>query len=75
MINQSRAGERGNTPIRSDRFFAAQGAWFFATREGAPIGPFEDKREAEQGLKDFIEFMSLAEPTTLSRLYRSLASA
>lgn len=69
-----RAGENGAVPLRSDRFFAAQGAWYFSTREGAPIGPFEDKDEAVQGLHDFIEFMSLAEPKTLSRLYRALAS-
>lgn len=74
MSNTRRAGEMGYTPIRSDRFFAAQGAWFFSTREGAPVGPYEDKHEAEQGLKDFIEFMSLAEPKTLSKLYRALAS-
>ena len=69
-----RAGEQGGIPMRSSRFFAAQGTWFFATREGAPIGPFEDREEAEQGLKDFIEFMTLAEPKTLSKLYRALAS-
>ena len=69
-----RAGEMGSTvPMRSDRFFAAQGEWFFSTREGAPIGPFDDKEEAVKGLDDFIEFMSLAEPKTLSRLYAALA--
>ena len=68
-----REGEVGsNPPMRSDRFFAAQGEWFFSTREGAPIGPFEDKNEATKGLDDFIEFMSLAEPKMLSRLYAAL---
>ena len=70
----NRQGESGSVPLRSDRFFAAQGQWYFATREGAPIGPFGDKGEALQGLNDFIEFMNLAEPKTLSRLYASLAS-
>ncbi len=60
--------------MRSDRFFAAQGTWYFSTREGTPIGPFDDKNEARRGLDDFIEFMVLAEPKTLSRLYASLAS-
>ncbi|WP_235015389.1 DUF6316 family protein [Oceanicoccus sp. KOV_DT_Chl] len=68
----NRDGEAGGTPMRSDRFFAAQGEWFFSTREGSPIGPFEDKDDARNGLKDFIEFMSLAEPKTLSRLYAAL---
>jgi len=58
--------------MRTDRFFNAQGQWFFSTREGSPIGPFEDKDEAQKGLGDFIEFMSLAEPKTLSRLYAVL---
>lgn len=61
-------------PMRSDRFFAAQGAWYFATREGSSIGPFNDKHEAQKGLDDFIEFMTLAKPDVLSNLHNSLAS-
>ena len=60
-------------PTRTDRFFAAEGEWFFSTREGAPIGPFEDLYEARQGLQDFIEFMQLAEPKMLSKLYAALS--
>jgi hypothetical protein len=73
-IDYNRVGEAGNIPIRTDRFFSARGEWFFATREGAAIGPFDDKEEALKGLDDFIEFMSLAEPKTLSRLYATLTS-
>lgn len=69
----NRAGERGAVPQRHERFFAIASAWYFNTREGAPMGPFDNRREAEQGLNDFIEFMALAEPKTLSRLYASLA--
>ena len=36
------------------------------------MGPFDDRREAEQGLYDFLEFMTLAEPKTLSRFYAAL---
>ena len=61
-------------PVRTDRFFAAQGAWYFNTREGSAIGPFGDKSEAQRGLDDFIEFMSLAGPKTLDKLHNSLAS-
>lgn len=68
----NRNGESGPVPLRSDRFFSAQGEWFFATREGAPIGPFEDKEEATKGLGDFIEFLALAEPNVLSRFYDTL---
>lgn len=73
MKKMNRAGERGNVPQRRERFFATSGEWYFKTREGAPMGPFDNRREAEQGLYDFIEFMTLAEPRTLSRLYASLA--
>ena len=69
-----RAGEGEKIPLRTDRFCSAQGDWYSSTREGAPIGPFENKREANTGLNDFIEFMTLAEPKTLSRLYSTLAS-
>lgn len=71
-----RAGDAsvGEIPVRSNRFFAADGQWFFATREGNPVGPFDDKQEAQQGLDDFIEFMSLAAPNTLSQLHSSLSS-
>ena len=69
----NRAGEEnGRVPSRTNRFFSVSGEWYFNTREGAPMGPFDDRREAEQGLFDFLEFMTLAEPKTLSRLYASL---
>ena len=69
-----RAGENTHRPIpiRTDRFFSAQGTWYFSTREGNPICPFEDKEDARQGLDDFIEFIQLAEPKTLSRLHAVL---
>ncbi len=72
--NISRAGEANPIPLRSDRFFSAQGEWYFSTREGAPIGPFDNKREAGTGLDDFIEFMALAEPKTLSQFYANLSA-
>jgi hypothetical protein len=75
-MNTLRAGESQESRYhhRTDRFFTAQGEWFFSTREGAPIGPFEDKNEARKGLTDFIEFMTLAEPKTLSKLYNALTN-
>ena len=72
-MNINRAGEMNEVPPRRNRFFVVSGDWYFKTREGAPMGPFDDRREAEQGLCDFLEFMTLAEPKTLSRLYASLS--
>ncbi|HUH38616.1 MAG TPA: DUF6316 family protein, partial [Spongiibacteraceae bacterium] len=55
----TRAGEAGSPPARHDRFFVEGGDWYFKTREGAPIGPFEDRDDARRGLTDFLEFMLL----------------
>ena len=51
-------------PLRTDRFFAINANWFFTTREGADIGPFETKEEAREGLSTFIEFINVAPAET-----------
>ncbi len=68
----NRAGESGPIPRRQGRFFKDSNLWFFQTREGACIGPFGNRFEAEQGLKDFLDFITLADPKTLSSFYASL---
>ena len=70
-MDEKRNGEAGAVPMRTDRFFAVNSAWYFATREGASIGPFEDKSEAQKGL----DFIQLAEPKVLSTFYASLHTA
>jgi hypothetical protein len=72
---EKRNGELGAVPMRTDRFFAVNSAWYFATREGASVGPFEDKAEALGGLADFLDFIQLAEPRVLSTFYASLHTA
>lgn len=72
-MQNNRKGENGPAPMRTDRFFAVKSSWYFATREGASIGPFDNKDEAAQGLSDFIDFIALAEPQMLSSFYASLA--
>jgi hypothetical protein len=52
-------------PMRSDRFFAVNTSWFFTTREGADVGPFNTKEEAKHNLSTFIEFISIAPSGTL----------
>ena len=42
-------------------------------REGASIGPFESKFDAQRGLGDFIDFIQLAEPRVLSSFYSNLS--
>ena len=45
-----RKGETGAVPYRSGRFFSAEGSWFFATREGDDLGPFDSLQQARAGL-------------------------
>lgn len=56
----NRQKELGAVPMRSDRFFAVNSAWYFSTREGPAIGPYISKPEATQGLSDFIEYVMLS---------------
>lgn len=72
MLATNRAGEQGPVPTRSSRLFLDGNQWFFHTREGTDIGPYKTEQEAETGLKDFIEFMQLANPKLLSNFYAAL---
>ena len=40
---------------RSDRIYEDKGRWFFKTREGLNIGPFQKRREAQYALLYFTE--------------------
>jgi hypothetical protein len=50
-----RDGEAEKHWYRSDRFFKANGAWYFTTRENIDIGPFGTMQNAQQGLALFIK--------------------
>lgn len=43
-----RRGEGYRNWYRSGRYFQADGAWFFSTREGVDVGPFETEAEAKK---------------------------
>ena len=49
--------------FRSDRFFTLENRWYFITREGEQLGPFESKAKAESKLRDY-----LATQSTIHRL-------
>jgi hypothetical protein len=72
MMDMNRAGETGKVPVRSSRFFYEERCWYFRTREGADVGPYNTQKAAKKGLQDFIDFISLADPKTLSQFYASL---
>lgn len=59
----SRNGEdvQHQTLIRSERFFKLHNFWFFATREGAAVGPFDAQEGAANAVDDYIEFMEKAD--------------
>ena len=42
-----RRDERSKTWFRADRVFHTNGKWYFHTREGIDVGPYESQLEAE----------------------------
>jgi len=42
-----RKGEPEKSYFRADRFFCIDNSWFFSTREGSDVGPFDRKGEAQ----------------------------
>ena len=71
----NREGEKGNCPDRANRFFEKDCYWYYTTREGVDIGPFDSLSEAESGVSDFIDFILHAEPAIVKTLekYRRAA--
>ena len=41
--------------FRTDRFFQADGSWYFATREGIDFGPFTIRPDGEKAVHRYIE--------------------
>ncbi len=64
---QHRAGENSPIPFRNQRYFCANGVWFFETRGGKQLGPFVSKQEMEAELMMFIR-----EKTVLSRSFANV---
>ena len=64
----NRHSEAGVVPIRSDRLFTQHGYWYFRTREGMDIGPFDTMAEAIGGVNGFMDFIKTTEPDVVSRI-------
>jgi hypothetical protein len=45
-----KSDEKDVTVFRTDRFFLSDGKWFFTTREGANLGPYDTREDAERAL-------------------------
>ena len=66
----NRTGEQLDVPTRCSRYFEKAGYWYYTTREGVDIGPFDTLHEAERGVSDFIDFVLHAEPEVIATLER-----
>lgn len=75
MADNTRMGEEATPPRRGGRLFrdADDGLWYFMTREGRPMGPFDSEEEGRQALHDFLEYVSLADLQQLADLSRVLS--
>ena len=65
---QTRKNEQINVPARTDRLFEQDNYWYFRTREGMDIGPFDTRGEAAIGAKSFIGFLEGSKPEVVSRV-------
>lgn len=61
MTMLNRDGEKGSTPARTGRYIQKDGYWYYTTREGVDIGPFDSRDDAEIGVGEFIEFIQASE--------------
>lgn len=62
MSAYNRSGEKGTVPERTGRFLERDGYWYYTTREGVDIGPFDSRSDAETGVGEFIDFICAADP-------------
>lgn len=67
-IAMNRHKETGVVPIRSDRLFTQYDYWYFRTREGMDIGPFDSMAEAIDGVNGFMDFIKTTEPEVVTRI-------
>src|SRR5690606_17317146 len=70
----NRVGEHGTVPERSGRFLQKEGYWYYSTREGVDIGPFDSRVDAEVSVSAFIDIISASEPKVLAALKHSRAA-
>jgi hypothetical protein len=62
MTTSNRIGEEGSVPNRHGRFLQKDSYWYYTTREGVDIGPFDNREDAEVGVGEFIDFICASEP-------------
>lgn len=71
----NRLGEQGTQPERNSRFSQQNGYWYYSTREGIDIGPFDSLSEAQAGVSSFIDFILHAEPDVVESIHRNYSAS
>jgi hypothetical protein len=64
-MHAARSNEQSKTWFRSDRVFLSNGKWYFHTREGVDVGPYDTQFEAEieaSMLKELLRESDPAQP-------------
>jgi len=67
-LTLNRKGESEASSERSERIFIQRNYWYFRTREGMDIGPYDSQTDAISGISSFIEFLSTAERKVVERI-------
>jgi len=62
-MQRHRSGETCNIPFRNERYFCANGVWYFETRGGKQQGPFLSKHEMEGELLMYIREQNMINQT------------
>lgn len=70
MTDAPRAGETKPAPHRSKRIFKANGEFYFETRELTIMGPYATEEEADQAIKDYIEFVKSGSDLSIQNFSR-----
>jgi hypothetical protein len=63
--------DSSNDHSREDRFFSLDDLWYFTTREGVVMGPYDSAGEAQRELNSYIDFVKSANPPVLNLVKRS----
>ena len=67
LFKKSRADDSNKQPHeQSDRIFKKDNFWFFNTREGMEVGPFNSRQEARYALLYFVESSHWPTPQQLA---------
>jgi hypothetical protein len=68
MVLRRRGEPPGGRHFRSsERFLMANGAWYFTTREGIDVGPFQTRPDAVKACDRLIELLRVVKDTDEAR--------